>query len=54
MIEFHATRDGLSSSGAWAGPEVDANVDQRIGHLHLSAQDLEDLRVFLLTLDDAR
>ena len=54
MLEFHATRDGLSSSGAWAGPEVAANVDQRVGHLRLSAQDLEDLRVFLLTLNDAR
>jgi len=53
MLEFHATRDGLSSSGAWEGPEVSANVDPRIGHLHLTAQDLEDLRVFLLTLDDA-
>ncbi|HEY3801057.1 MAG TPA: cytochrome c peroxidase [Kofleriaceae bacterium] len=54
MLEFHATRDGLSSSGAWAGPEIAANVDQRVGHLRLSAKDLEDLRAFLLTLDDAR
>ena len=54
MLEFHATRDGLSSTGAWPGPEVTANVDSRVGHLELSAQDLADLRAFLLTLDDAR
>jgi cytochrome c peroxidase len=54
MLEFHATRDGLSSSGAWAGPEVAANVDPRVGHMKLDAQDLEDLRVFLGTLDDQR
>ena len=50
MLEFLATRD----TKPWAPPEVAANVDPRVGHLNLSAQDLEDLRVFLLTLDDAR
>ncbi len=54
MLEFLATRDGWSSTGAWHGPEIAANVDPRVGHLKLDAQDLEDLRVFLTTLNDRR
>jgi cytochrome c peroxidase len=52
MLEFLATRDGFSSNGAWPAPEVAENVDPRVGHLNVNAQDLEDLRVFLLTLND--
>ncbi|HEU4733399.1 MAG TPA: cytochrome c peroxidase [Kofleriaceae bacterium] len=44
-----ATPDALC---AWPGPEVPATVDRRVGHLGLSAQDIDDLAAFLSTLTD--
>ncbi len=55
LIDFLNTRDGVSADpavGAWAAPEVTRNVDQRVGHLGLSAQDMADLVAFLATLTD--
>src|SRR3569623_1400175 len=52
VLEFIATRDGYSQDGAWPGPEVAATVDQRVGHLPLTNADLDDLRAFLVTLND--
>jgi cytochrome c peroxidase len=55
LLSFLATRDvGASDTGPWAAPEVSANVEQRVGHLPLSKQDLDDLDAFLETLTDAR
>jgi cytochrome c peroxidase len=64
MLEFLATRDlgapdvptcsraTPDAICAWPGPEVAANVDQRVGHLPLDKQDLDDLAAFLSTLTD--
>ncbi|HEY6035555.1 MAG TPA: cytochrome c peroxidase [Kofleriaceae bacterium] len=52
VLEFIATRDGYGPNGAWPGPEVAATVDQRVGHLPLTNADLDDLRAFLVTLND--
>ncbi len=53
LLDFLNTRDvGSPTNGAWAPPEVAANVDPRIGHLGLTAQDLVDLAAFLGTLSD--
>ena len=53
LLDFINTRDvGSATNGAWAVPEVAANVDARVGHLGLSAQDLSDLLAFVQTLDD--
>jgi cytochrome c peroxidase len=53
MLSFLATRDvGSPTTGAWAPPEVAANVDRRVGHLPLSRDDLYDLLAFLATLTD--
>ena len=48
LLDFLNTRD----VGTWAAPEIPANVESRTGHLGLSAQDLDDLYAFLLTLTD--
>ena len=56
LLDFLNTRDVGSPDpavGAWAPPEVAANVDAHVGHLGLSAQDLDDLAAFLGTLTDA-
>ena len=54
MIEFLNTRDvGSPTTGPWAAPEVPATVDQTVGHLGLSQQDVDDLVTFLATLSDA-
>ncbi|HEU0036384.1 MAG TPA: cytochrome c peroxidase [Kofleriaceae bacterium] len=43
---------GTSPACAWPVPEVAHNLDPRIGNLHLSDQDIDDLLAFLLTLND--
>jgi cytochrome c peroxidase len=53
LLDFLNTRDvGSPTNGAWGPPEVAANVDPRVGHLGLTAQDLVDLAAFLGTLSD--
>jgi cytochrome c peroxidase len=64
MLDFLNTRDigsrdvgtcsraSPSARCAWPGPEVAATVEQSIGHLDLSNQDLDDLLAFLETLND--
>ena len=55
LIDFLNTRDvGSAHNGPWAAPEVPANVDRRVGDLHLSDQDRDDLTAFLDTLTDER
>ncbi len=55
MLDFLNTRDTRSPDPhvkPWAAPEVAANVEPKIGHLGLSAAEVEDLEVFLETLTD--
>ena len=64
MLSFLATRDTGSREVAncsratpeaicaWPAPEVQVNVDPRVGHLPLSEQNLDDLAAFLGTLTD--
>jgi cytochrome c peroxidase len=56
MIDFLATRDVGSADpavGAWPEAEVPATVDrERVGHLGLNPQDIDDLVAFLGTLSD--
>ncbi len=55
MLDFLNTRDTGSKDPhvkAWSAPEVAANVDQRIGHLGLTDQEVDDLDEFLQTLTD--
>jgi cytochrome c peroxidase len=53
MIDFLNTRDvGSAHNGAWDAPEVPANLDRRVGDLHLGDQDRDDLTAFLGTLTD--
>jgi cytochrome c peroxidase len=55
MLDFLNTRDTRSPDPhvpPWALPEVPATVDPRVGHLGLSAQQLDDLEEFLGTLTD--
>jgi cytochrome c peroxidase len=66
FLDFLNTRDtGSTSVGtcsrakpnatcAWPPPEVPATVDQRVGHLGLSDDDLAVLGAFLETLSDPR
>jgi cytochrome c peroxidase len=65
FLEFLATRDvGSTTVGtcsrvspmarcAWPAPEYAVDVDQHVGHLPLSQQDIDDLTAFLETLTDA-
>ncbi len=56
LLDFLNTRDSRSPDpGArpWAAPEIPATIDPRVGHLHLTPQELDDLAAFLETLDDA-
>ena len=67
FVDFLNTRDiGSSAVGtcsrsaeaptaacAWPAPELAATVDHRVGNLHLSEQDVDDLVAFLGTLTDA-
>ncbi len=39
---------------AWPAPELAATMDHRVGALHLSDAEVDDLVAFLQTLDDAR
>jgi cytochrome c peroxidase len=43
---------GSKTSCAWPAPEVPANIDHRVGNLHLSSDDLADLAAFLAALTD--
>ncbi len=55
MLDFLNTRDTGSKDphvGPWAAPEVAANVEERIGHLGLTDQQVNDLDEFLQTLTD--
>ena len=56
MIDFLNTRDSASADPTvkpWAPPEVPSTVDRvHIGHLGLSAADMDDLVAFLDTLTD--
>ena len=57
ILDFLNTRDSRSPDPnvkPWSPPEVAANVEQRVGHLGLTAQELEDLASFLETLTDAK
>jgi len=55
LIDFLNTRDvGSAHNGAWAPPEVPATIDRRVGNLHLTDQDRDDLAAFLGTLTDER
>ncbi len=50
MVSFHNSRD----TGAWPAPEVSANLDEDVGNMGLSEQDIDDIVAFLHTLTDAR
>lgn len=53
VLDFLNTRDvGSPDTGTWAPPEVAVNLDQHVGHLGLSSQDVYDLMAFLETLSD--
>ena len=56
IVDFLATRDVGSADpavGAWPAPEVPATVDRvSVGHLGLSAADIDDVVAFLGTLTD--
>lgn len=55
LLDFLNTRDSHSPDPAvkpWAAPEVRANLETRVGHLHLTDAELEDLDAFLETLTD--
>jgi cytochrome c peroxidase len=55
MLDFLDTRDRTPldpSTKPWAKPEVGAHVEQRVGHLGLTAAELDDLDAFLETLTD--
>jgi len=43
---------GSPVNAEWAAPEISANLDTPVGHLGLSAQDLDALHAFLMTLSD--
>lgn len=43
---------GSSATCGWPAPEIPANVDHRVGNLHLSSEDLADLAAFLDALTD--
>jgi cytochrome c peroxidase len=53
VLDFLNTRDvGSKDVGPWDAPEVAANVDSHVGHLGLTAQDIQDVMAFLETLND--
>jgi cytochrome c peroxidase len=43
---------GSAAACAWPAPEIPANVDKRVGNMHLSSDDLAALAAFLDALTD--
>ncbi|NPA94060.1 MAG: hypothetical protein GXO58_01385, partial [Thermodesulfobacteria bacterium] len=48
MVSFHNSRD----TGNWPAPEVSANLDDEVGNMGLSDQDIDDIVAFLGALTD--
>ncbi len=50
MVSFHNSRD----TGNWPEPEVSDNLDDEVGNMGLSEQDIDDIVAFLHSLTDSR